>query len=190
MKPTVFRGMSFAIGIFSVLFSLSVVAQVDSRDVLVGPKLAAGFDMGVNSSEGRTDWLYSDVEHGYFQMSYPSGQTWGAVFITVGKPKQPPRPFRDLSAYQTLSIEMKSGSGARTVDVGIKTNTQPDDGSEAKITLNVTPEWKTYEILLNGFAGADLRMLYVVAEFVFADSNSQMLYVRNVKYLARHAKTN
>jgi hypothetical protein len=163
-------------------------AQIDSRDILVGSKLSAGFDMGVNSSEGRTDWLEKNTDEGYFKMSYPVGQTWGAVFITVGKPKVPPRPSRDFSAYQTLSIEMKAGPGARVVDIGIKTNTQPDDGSETKIPVRLSSEWKTYELSLNRFEGTDARNLYVVAEFVFADSNPQTLYVRNVKYLTRAAK--
>jgi len=162
---------------------------MDNKDVLVGSKLSSGFDMGVNSSEGRTDWLERDTDQGHFKMSYPSGQSWGAVFITVGKPKVPPRPSRDFSAYQTLSIEMKGGSGTKVVDIGIKTNTQPDDGSETKVTLKLDPDWKTYEIPLNKFVGTDSRNLYVVTEFVFADSEAQTLYVRNIRYLTRQAKT-
>src|ERR1035438_5931546 len=38
-------------------------------------------------------WLKSEGEH--LKMSYSPDQSWGAVFITAGKPKQPPRPFRD-----------------------------------------------------------------------------------------------
>jgi hypothetical protein len=173
-----------------VLFAaVQALAQVDSKDVLVGPKLSAGFDMGVNSSEGRHDWLEKNVDEGYFKMAYPSGQSWGAVFITVGKPTVPPRPSRDFSGYQTLSIEMKAEPGTKVIDVGIKANTQPDDGTETKIPAKLTSEWKTFEFPLKKFEGADPRILYVVAEFVFADSNAQTVYVRNIKYLARPATT-
>jgi len=161
-------------------------AQDDVQDILIGADLSSGLDMGVNSSGGRTDWLES--EDGFFKMSYPANQTWGAVFITVGAPKDPPRPFRDFSAYRTLSIEMKGGSGARTIDIGVKTNSQPDNGRESKRTVNLTPEWKTYEFALSNFTGADLSRLYVLTEFVFAGSSAQTVSVRNIKYLRRDPK--
>jgi hypothetical protein len=159
------------------------VPQDDVQDILIGADLTSGLDMGVNSSNGRTDWLES--QNGAFKMSYPANQTWGAVFITVGPPTDPPRPFRDFSAYRTLSIEMKGGPGARTIDIGVKTNTQPDNGRETKKTENLTQDWRTYEIALSDFTGTDLSRLYVVTEFVFARSNAQTVYFRNIKYLKR-----
>src|SRR5271163_3542419 len=88
----------------ALLFGLTVnaaSAQEARRDVLVVGKLAPKFDMGVNSSEGKTNWLRSEGDH--LKLSYPADQSWGAVFITVGKPKQPPRPFRDFSTFNTLT---------------------------------------------------------------------------------------
>src|SRR5258708_17862341 len=113
-----------ALGLFLYMGS-QATAQDDVQDVLIGANLTSGFNMGVNSSGGRTDWLESEGSD--FKMSYPANQTWGAVFITVGQPKDPPHPFRDFSAYRTLSLEMKGGAGSRTIDVGIKTNTHNDD---------------------------------------------------------------
>ena len=158
-------------------------AQEEVKDILIGADLTAGLDMGVNSSNGRTDWLES--QNGAFRMSYLVNQTWGAVFITVGPPKDPPRPFRDFQAYRTLSVEMKGGQGARTIDIGVKTNTQPDNGRETKKAENLTQDWKTYEVALSDFTGTDLSKLYVVTEFVFAGSNAQTIYFRNIKYLKR-----
>jgi hypothetical protein len=178
----------FCLTLCILLAGAGVLAQVDSRDVLVGTKLTAGFDMGVNTSEGRHDWLEKNTDEGYFKLGYPSGQSWGVVFITVGRPTLPPRPSKDLSGYQTLSIEMKAEAGTKVIDIGIKTNAQPDDGSETKIPVKLVADWKTYELPLKRFEGTDLRNLYVVAEFVFADSNAQTVYVRNIKYLTRPAK--
>ena len=84
---------------------------------------------------------------------------------------------------------MKADPDTKVIDVGIKTNTQPDDGTETKLPAKVASEWKTFEFPLKRFEGADPRNLYVVAEFVFADSNAQTVYVRNIKYLVRPAKT-
>jgi len=154
--------------------------QQPRTNVLIGAKLTPGFNMGVNSSEGKTDWLKSEGEQ--LKMLYPHDQSWGAVFITVGTPKQPPRPFRDLSAYNILTIEMKGGVGGERLGIGIKTNTQPDDGSETKVPVTLTSDWKPYQFRLDRFEGADLDKLYVVAEFVFSGSDAVTVFARNISY--------
>ena len=164
---------------YAVLVGLAF-GQQPRQDVLIGAKLTSGFDMGVNSSGNKTNWLKTEGDH--LKMSYPSDQSWGAVFITVGKPKQPPRPFRDLSAYNMLTIEMKGAVGGEQLEVGIKTNTQPDDGSETKVPVKLTSEWKPYQFRLDRFGGADLDKLYVVTEFVFSGPDSATVFARNISY--------
>jgi len=163
-------------------------AQDDVQDIVIKADLTSGFNMGVNSSGGRTDWLESESSD--FKMSYPANQTWGAVFITVGPPTDPPRPFRDFSAYHILSVEMKGGTGSKTIDLGIKTNTQRDDGTESKKTETLTQDWRVYEVALSDFKKTDPSRLYVVAEFVFGGSNPQTVYFRNIKYLKREPRSN
>jgi hypothetical protein len=154
--------------------------QQPRKDVLVGAKLTPGFDMGVNTSENKTSWVKNEGEH--LKMSYPADQSWGAVFITVGKPKQPPRPFRDLSSYNMMTIEMKGGVGGEQLEIGIKTNIQPDDGAETKVPVKLTSDWKPYQFRLDRFEGADPDKLYVVAEFVFSGSDPVTVLARNVSY--------
>src|SRR6185369_17737761 len=96
------------------------------------------------------------------KMSYPADQSWGAVFITVGKPKQPPRPFRDFSAFGTLSVEMKGESGGEQLEIGLKTNEQPDDGTETTIPVTLTAQWQTYKFSLEKFSGANLEKLDII----------------------------
>lgn len=144
--------------------------------------LTSGYDMGVNSSGGRTDWVTVSGEE--MCMAYPSGQTWGAVFITVGKPKDPPRPSQNLSVYKKLSIELRGDKGNETVLIGVKDNTQADDGSETKIRVaNLTTGWTTVEILLTEFTRVDINRIYVITEFVF-ENIAETVCVRNI-YLLR-----
>jgi len=175
--------------IFLVLwfFTLTLSATAQTNDILTGSKLSPGFDMGVNSSEGRANWLKGD--NGQLRLSYPLGQSWGAVFITVGKPKQPPRPFKDFSAFESLIIDIRGESGGEQLEIGIKTNDMPDDGSETKIPIRITSQWQTYTFKLDKFSGIDLKKLYVVTEFVFSDNHAQTVYVRSIKYLARNSPT-
>jgi hypothetical protein len=148
---------------------------------LDGIELADGFDMGVDTDRHRTDWLEKVEKENCFRLSYPEGQRWGAVFITVGPSKAPPRPSMDLSDYRHLVVEMKGGAGGESIQIGIKTNTQPDNGGEDKVTEQLKPEWRTYSYPLVRFAGADPKKLYVVAEFVF-DTPPRTIYIKNVRY--------
>ncbi len=140
------------------------------------------YDMGVDSSGQRRDWL--ETTEGAMKMAYPAGQSWGAVFITVGPPADPPRPWKDFSPFRTLSVELRGKNGGESVEIGIKDSSDPDDGSETKTLVSqLSSEWKTYEFLLSSFDSADLGELYVVAEFVFAGPTAQTVYFRNVRYL-------
>jgi hypothetical protein len=156
------------------------LGQQSRLDVLTGGSLSPGFDVGVNSSEGKTAWLKNKGED--LKMSYPRGQSWGAVFVTVGKPTEPPRPFRDLSAFSILAIEMKGRSGREQLEIGIKTNAQADDGSETKVAVILTSHWKTYYFRLDSFDGADPSRLYVVTEFVFSGPAGEKVFARNIRY--------
>ena len=156
---------------------------VPPHPVYVGATLSPGYDMGVNTSHGRTGWV-SDM-NGHMCMAYPQGQNWGAVFITVGRPTNVNRPGRDLSAYHTLSLELKGSTGGERVWIGLKDNTDRDDGRETRIPVsNLAPEWRGYTFPLSDFWTADLSRLYVVTEFVFEPGTpAETVCFRNVQYL-------
>ncbi|MCX6620780.1 MAG: hypothetical protein NTY38_06820 [Acidobacteria bacterium] len=152
--------------------------------ILSGATLASGYSIGLNTSGNRTDWLTQDGNS--IIMQYPAAQAWGAVFITFG-PAVPPgnRPGRDLSACQSLVLEMSGSPG--TVEIGIKDSGQPDDGNETKIPVQVSSEWQTVTIPLARFTGADPKRVYVFVEFVFGGPSTQTLRVRGIKYTAAQA---
>lgn len=157
-----------------------LVAQgVSERGIFDGGSLTTGFDMGVNTSEGRTDWVEPDGDS--MKMAYPSEQAWGAVFVTVGPPKDQPRPGIDLSAYSTLLVEIRGDPGT-TFEIGIKDNTQLDDGNEAKVIVPLFSTYRTYAIPLSMFNRADTSRLYVVAEFVFSGPQAQTAWFRRIKF--------
>lgn len=163
--------------------TLAVVPSLSGTalPIFVGGKLAPGYDMGVNTSGGLTNWV--TVENGEICMAYPSGQSWGAVFITVGKPTQPPRPGKDLSKYHQLSLELRGQVGGQSVSIGIKDKNQPDNGSETKVLVShLTTSWRPFAFPLSKFKHADLHKLYVVIEFVFANT-PETVCARNIQYL-------
>lgn len=144
--------------------------------------LATGYEVGVNTSGGRTDWV--KVEGDALCMTYPSAQSWGAVFITTGPLAATPRPAQDLSGYSKLSLELRGKSGGESVWIGLKDNTDPDDGTETKIKAkDLTTAWKKYEFNLSDFTTADLKRIYIATEFVFDQATETGVCTRNIEYL-------
>ncbi len=148
--------------------------------IYVGQTLSSGYDMGVDTSGQLRNWVAD--EGGQLCMAYPSNQQWGAVFITVGVPKEPPRPGRDLSNYQTLSLELRGASGGEFVSVGLKDSRDPDNGRETKEEISgITTSWQIFTFPLTDFDTADLTSLYVVTEFVFEPGTpAETICFRNI----------
>jgi hypothetical protein len=154
-------------------------ATSDEHDIFVD-KLAQRYELGALTSKGLTDW--ATMKDGELCMAYPSEQDWGAVFITYGKFQPQPRPGEDLSAYHTLSFEMKGQKGSETLFVGIKDNVHEDDGTEPQANIeNLSTKWQTYSYDLSNFAPTNLHKLYIPVEFLFFDAAT--VCVRNIQYL-------
>jgi len=168
----------------------SPAQQPISGEVYVGQKLSPGLDMGVNTSEGKTDWVTD--RNGYMECRYPEGQQWGAVFITVGTPVGPGehRQTRDYSQFQFLVLELKGGAGGERVAVGVKTDTDLDNGEEPKhLADNLSTDWATIRIPLSElvrkpYYPADrFKRLYVVCELVFEPTfPAEVVYFRNIRF--------
>ncbi|MFI5132147.1 MAG: hypothetical protein ACHQFX_19235 [Chitinophagales bacterium] len=148
--------------------------------VLLDGKLGSGLDMGVNSAKGNTAW--ANLNGNELCMSYPGNQDWGAVFITVGKPSNPPRPSKNYSNYNKLLLELRGDKGDESILIGIKDNDDPDDGSESHVRLSLTKNWAEYQISLSQFKTTDLERLYVVTEFTF-ETTGQRICARKIQFL-------
>jgi exo-beta-1,3-glucanase (GH17 family) len=149
-----------------------------------GPALSEGFDLGLDTSGHVFGWLID--RQGQMEMAYPPDQDWGVVYITVGAPAPAgQRKARDLSQYQTLSVEMRGGQGGEVVSIGIKDSEDPDTGQETKLPVTVTDAWRTYSFPLAGFVTADLTRVHIPIEFVFEGIGPRTVYFRNVRYLSQ-----
>ena len=156
-------------------------SQQKSHPVYMGTEMSSGYDLGVTTNKDSVGWL-TDVG-GAMKADYPAGQDWGSLFITVGKIKDlPNKPTVDLTGFQKLVFEIKSDSAPCTIEVGMKDAEDPDDGTESKVAIQVTEEWKSYEIDLSSFANADLKQIYILVEFIFTGQVAQSISVRNIQY--------
>ena len=133
----------------------SVVAT--DLDIYPSTGLASGMDMGVNTDTGNSGWLQNCGE--YMQCAYPTGQAWGAVFITKGASTSnvSARQVIDVSSYNTLSVDLKGAVEEKeTVSIGVKTNTDPDSGNEPRYVVSgLTTSWQTIKVPLSSLQNAN-----------------------------------
>jgi len=148
--------------------------------ILDGCSVQSGYSVGLNTSGGLTNWL-SCEGNANLLMRYPPGQSWGTVFFTNGPAVDVNPPGQDLSAYQSLTLEM-TGDPGTTVQIGIRDSSQPNTGVETKLTASLSSGWQTYTFPLASFTGANPKSVYVVAELVFSGASSQTVRLRKVLY--------
>lgn len=160
--------------------------SVSTRDVMVSGTLKEGFDEGVNSSGNLTNWVTPNPIDGSQKMSCPPAQDWCAMFVVWQKVVDPPRPGTDMSPYATLLVEMRGDTG-KTIQIGVKDSSQPDTGTEQKVTVLLTTNWRIYAIPLTKFSRASLSKLYVVTEFVWDANSPWTAFVRNIKFTTAQA---
>ncbi|PQB05701.1 DUF6090 family protein [Aureitalea marina] len=107
---------------------------------------------------------------------------WATVYYRNPSKVLEDKLTKDFSGYETLRLEVKGSVEGETIQVAIKDDTDPDDGSETKVPISISTEWKTYDIPLSKFETADLSRLFVVASFVF-DNKAQNISIRSIEYL-------
>jgi len=179
-------GVSFYLD--DIAFQTDVVTQpsLDELPILEDGCLRTGFDLGIDTSGKARNWAFAAEDA--LKLVYPTGQKWGAAFIYVNQKTRSARPYIDLSKYSTLEIEMRGESGGEKVWIGIKDNSDPDNGSEIKKDVTLDSAWQTYRFSLVGFRKdkyADPTKIYIPVEFVFQYPVLQpvTIYIRSVKYL-------
>jgi hypothetical protein len=160
--------------------ALSLKPQI----IYKGTTFTQGYEVGVNTGNDLHNWVQN--KQGAMCMAYPGNQDWGAVFITFGKSdaQAEQRAGQNLSAYQTLSFDLKGEHGGEYLSIGLKDKADADDGSERKYSVTVTNGWRTYTFPLSDFDTADLTQLYIVTEFVFEpETPAETVCFRNIQYL-------
>jgi hypothetical protein len=168
--------------IFLLLSSLLLVPlpAIATPLTVFNGRLSTGFDMGINTSGGKVNW--ATVKGDEICLNYPSGQKWGALFITVGKPRDSGRAGKDMSSFKKLTFEIKGTVGKESVSVAIKDATDPDNAKETRIPISLTTAYKKFEFPLSRFKTADLKTIYIPLELVFSEKPANIC-VRQIQYL-------
>ncbi len=161
--------------------------------VLECATLSEGLGLGHDDSAMRRGWMekVEDKDCSYFRLAYPAGLAWGAMFITAGPVVPTNRQVLDYSTYEYFQLEMKGERGNENVVTGLKTDRDPDDGSESRASvLGISTSWQWFTFPLSRFpsrrAGESLsdrlKNLYVITELVFDGREARTVYLRRVRF--------
>lgn len=113
-------------------------------------------------------------------IDYIGGVEWAGIWVVAGTLDS--AKSRDYSGFSTLVLELKGDLGGETVYVNMEDRDDPPDGTSTQIELQLTDQWKTYEIDLGDFKTADLEILTVPFGFVFAEE-PVAFSVRTAKFI-------
>jgi hypothetical protein len=159
------------------------------REILSDGRLAAQYRIGSASVEGKGPRV--SRANDAVEIVHPAGQRSGVVYVAVGDSSTSPPAWRDFSEFDAVSFELRGLRGRENVSVSIRTDGASQDGNVPQVWLtDVATNFQTYTIPLSQFASAHLPMpdgltrLHIVLQFVFSGSQSQTVYVRNIRYLA------
>ena len=111
---------------------------------------------------------------------YPGGADWAVLFFTV-RGSSDARTSQDFSMFDQLVLELKGDADGETISVHMKDRDDPDDGTQTDIELQLTDQWKRYELDLADFKTADLEKLHVVLGFLF-HNEPQSFSVRTIRF--------
>ena len=81
-----------------------------------------------------------------------------------------------------MKLELKGKKGGEKIKISIKDETNPTDGSEPKVELTLTDEWKVYEIPLTNFTPTNLKKLFMPMAIIF-EKESATIYSRDIEYI-------
>jgi hypothetical protein len=137
------------------------------------------FDSGYASSNGEfVDVIYEINKQDY----YTPDAEWSVAYFRHPSNAMIERPSKDYSSYKSLKLELKGAKGGETFFIALKDADDPDDGSESRVPITLSNDWKTYEIPLSEFKTANLKELFIVTSFVFLEGE-QNFSVRNIEFI-------
>jgi hypothetical protein len=130
----------------------------------------------------RMDVKYLRLTGDALEVVYGGDQPWAFLYLEIGPIDIDfGRYSKDFSAYDRLAIDLRRAGECASVNLILKDVDDPDDGTESRVRVEPTSDWKTWVIDLDEFATADLARLSVFG-FLFLEGGCH-LATRDVRFL-------
>lgn len=117
----------------------------------------------------------------HIHVSHRGDILWAGLWLQTGATIAD-IPTKDYTDYDTLVLELRGDAGGERVTLNIEDIDDPMDGTSTRITIELTDEWKTFEIDLDEFETADFSKIIVPLGFIFFDEPVSFS-IRNARYV-------
>jgi hypothetical protein len=159
---------------------LFTFGDADIISLLINGEVPTGFDVRFAASDLFGEHIYKEED--YLVMEYPANSfEWASSYFAVnalnGRVDE-----MDFSTYSKVVIEMRGASGDEVFDIGMKDINDPPDGTESKIKVELTAEWKVFEFETKQFVTADMDRIMVPLGFVFEGPIGRKIHVKSVQF--------
>jgi|AntRauTorckE6833_2_1112554.scaffolds.fasta_scaffold00002_46 hypothetical protein len=159
---------------------LFTFGDADIVSLLINGEVPTGFDIRYAASDLFRNYISKEKD--YLVMEYPANSyDWASAYFAVnaldGRVDE-----MDFSTYSKVVIEMRGETGAEAFEIGMKDINDPPDGSESKIKIELTDEWKVYEFETNQFITADMNRIMVPLAFVFEGPIGKKIHLKSVQF--------
>ncbi|MEL4455251.1 DUF6090 family protein [Lutimonas vermicola] len=155
-------------------------ADADLISILINGEIPTGFEPKYAASVIYRD--HFSYKEDYFVIEYPENTyDWGSPYFEInalgGRVNE-----MDFSNYTKIFIEMKGEIGGEQFEITMKDKHDPPDGSESRVQIELTDQWKIYEIQTNQFKTADMQLIMVPLGFVFEGPLGRTIHVRSIQF--------
>lgn len=134
-----------------------------------------------NSADIINNFNWSYGKPGRLEADFPQA-AWAYLYFHNGYDALQKPLTKDYSVYKSIKLELKGEKGGEKVLINLKDKDDPNDGSESRVPLILTDDWKTYEIPLSEFKTANLEEISVAAGILSLEE-SKTISIRNIEYL-------
>jgi hypothetical protein len=160
-----------------ILFSFG---DADIISLLINGEVPTGFQLNYAASDIFRG--YTSNQEDYLVIEYPANSyAWASAYFSIdalyGRVNE-----MDFSTYSKVTIEMRGETGGETFKIGMKDINDPADGTESKIKIKLTDEWKIYEFQTYQFLTADMNRIMVPLSFVFEGPIGEKINIRSVQF--------
>jgi len=155
-------------------------ADADLISILINGKVPTGFDVKMTASDIWKDSVSNEDDCLVF--IYPENTyEWASPYFEIaalgGRVNE-----MDFSGYTKLVIEMKGDIGGETFEITMKDKNDPPDGSESRVKIELTNDWKTYTIETSQFKNADMKTIMVPLAIVFQGKVGKTIKIRTIQF--------
>ena len=148
--------------------------------MLKNGKLVSGFNLTFVGSSGFTGWR--GLENDFITLIYPENQLeWGSPYFEFNTLKGRLNQL-DATNYDKILVEMKGAVGGETFDILVKDKYDSRDGTETRLQVSLTKQWKVYEYDIAQFKTLDKSMVRVPLAFVFEGPKGRKIHIKSLKY--------